>query len=399
MPGSKIPPLRERIRQLIATPSVSCINPAFDQSNRPVIELLATWLDDLGFRVEALDVPDKPGKCNLIATLGRGPGGLVLAGHTDTVPYDQGCWNFDPFGGREVDNRIYGLGSADMKAFLALAVEAAARVDVNELSQPLIIIGTADEESSMSGARALVAAQRPEARFAVVGEPTDLKPVRMHKGAFMESIRVIGRSGHSSNPDLGVNAIEGMHIILGEILAWREELQQRYRNPRFAVPIPTLNPGYVHGGDNPNRICASCELQIDLRLLPGMDLEEIKQELSTRLTRSLAGTELGLEINSVLEGVPPLETAAESPIVQAAEMLTGHAAESAAFATEAPFFDALGMDALILGPGSINQAHQPDEFLPSASIAPCVDLLEGLIGRFCGRRDPAPLRYEANPLN
>jgi len=399
MPGSKIPPLRERIRQLIATPSVSCINPAFDQSNRPVIELLAAWLGDLDFKVETLDIPNEPHKCNLIATLGEGPGGLVLAGHTDTVPYDQGCWNFDPFGGQEVDNRIYGLGSADMKAFLAMAVEAAARVDANKLSHPLIILGTADEESSMSGARALVAAQRPDARFAVVGEPTDLKPVRMHKGAFMGSIRVIGRSGHSSNPDLGVNAIEGMHAVLEEILTWREQLQRRFRNPRFTVPVPTLNPGYIHGGDNPNRICASCELQIDLRLLPGMDLEEIKEELNARLTRALAGTELGLEFSSVLEGVPPLETAPESPIVRAAELLTGHAPESAAFATEAPFFNALGMDTIILGPGSINQAHQPDEFLPSESIAPCVDVLEGLIARFCGPRDPALLNYRSDSPN
>lgn len=390
MQESSIPPLRERIRQLIATPSVSCINAAYDQSNRPVIELLATWLGDLGFEVELLDVPDAPGKTNLIATLGRGSGGLVLAGHTDTVPYDQEGWNFDPFGGLETDNRIYGLGSADMKSFLALAIEAAARFDPTELAEPLIILGTADEESSMSGARALLASRRPRARFAIVGEPTDLRPVRMHKGALMESIRVLGHSGHSSNPDLGANAIEGMHTVLQEILAWRKDLQQRYRNPRFAVPMPTLNPGYIHGGDNPNRICAQCELQIDLRLLPGMALDEVKNELRERLTAALSGTKLSLQFTSLLEGVPPLETAADSPIVKAAETLTGHSAESVAFATEAPFFDALGMDTLILGPGSINQAHQPDEFLPCGSITPCVDLLEGFIARFCGHRDDRP---------
>ncbi len=383
MQDSRIPPLRERIRQLIATPSVSCFNPSLDQSNRSVIELLAAWASDLGFKVEVLDIPGQPDKANLVATLGRGPGGLVLAGHTDTVPYDERGWNFDPFGGLEVDNRIYGLGSADMKSFLALALEAAARIDPGDLSQPLILLATADEESSMSGARALSAAQRPKASFAIVGEPTDLRPVRMHKGSFMESIRVLGHAGHSSNPSLGVNAIEGMHTALREILAWRDELQQRHHNSSFAVPVPTLNPGYIHGGDNPNRICANCELQLDLRLLPGMDLEAIKEELRHRVEAALDGRGMKLEFESVLEGVPALETPADAPIVQAAESLTGHQAENVAFATEAPFFDALGMETVVLGPGSINQAHQPDEFLPCASINPCVELLEGFIARFC----------------
>ncbi len=117
--------LLERIRQLIATPSVSSVSPQFDQSNRPVIDLLANWLEDAGFAVRIEPLPDYPGKANLIATLGSGPGGLVLAGHTDTVPFDAGRWRFDPFSGMIADERIYGLGSADMKSFLALAIAAA----------------------------------------------------------------------------------------------------------------------------------------------------------------------------------------------------------------------------------------------------------------------------------
>ena len=319
----------------------------------------------------------------------RVTGGLVLAGHTDTVPYDDSGWNFDPFGGKESENRIYGLGSADMKSFFALAVEAASRFDPKKLRQPLVILATADEESSMSGARALATSGNLQGRFAIVGEPTDLRPVRMHKGALMESIRVIGHSGHSSNPALGNNAIEGMYAVLREILAWRDELQHRYRDPNFAVPVPTLNPGYIHGGDNPNRICAHCELQIDLRVLPGMDLDHIQEELRNRLAKTLDGTGLRIEFKSVQEGMPPLETPAVSPIVTAAESLTGFGAESAAFATEAPFYHSLGIESLVLGPGSINQAHQPNEFLPCESIAPCVDLLGKFIARFCVADTPA----------
>ena len=209
------PQLLEMIRDLIAIPSVSSVTPHLDQSNRRVIDLLADWLADLDFTVEIQVLADDPTKANLIATLGTGPGGLILSGHTDTVPYDDGLWRHDPFGGIIADERLYGLGSADMKSFLALAIEAVRRLDRRQLRQPLIILATADEESSMRGARALVGAQRHLGRFAVIGEPTNLRPVRLHKGIMMEAIRLQGRSGHSSNPALGLSALDGMYKIMG----------------------------------------------------------------------------------------------------------------------------------------------------------------------------------------
>jgi acetylornithine deacetylase ArgE len=255
-----LPPLMEMMRRLIGAPSVSSVTPGFDQSNRSVIDLLADWLDSLDFTVEVLPLSRQPGKSNLIATLGRGPGGLVLAGHTDTVPYDEGRWRTDPFRLTEADNRLYGLGTSDMKAFFALAIEAARHCRAETLQAPLIILATADEESSMDGAKDLVALGRPRARYALIGEPTGLRPVHMHKGIIMEAIHVYGHAGHSSNPQLGASALEGMHKVLGDLLAWRGELQAAHHDPRFAVPVPTLNPGYIQGGDNPNRICAHCEL-------------------------------------------------------------------------------------------------------------------------------------------
>ena len=152
---------------LIATPSVSCTDPALDLSNRGVIDQLAEWLTDLGFACEIMEV--LPGKANLIATLGSGPGGLVLAGHTDTVPYDQGKWQHNPFRLTEADGCFYGLGTADMKGFFPIAIEAAREFLDTPLKAPLIILATCDEECSMSGARALVDAGRPAARFAVIG--------------------------------------------------------------------------------------------------------------------------------------------------------------------------------------------------------------------------------------
>ena len=379
--------LLERIRQLIATPSVSSVSPDFDQSNRAVIELLADWLETAGFAVRIEPLPGSLEKANLIATLGQGTGGLVLAGHTDTVPYDANRWRYDPFGGVVAEDRIYGLGTTDMKAFLALAIAAAEGFTARDLRQPLVILATADEESSMIGARALAAAGQPLGRHALIGEPTGLKPVRMHKGILMEAIRLQGRSGHSSNPALGVSALEGMYQVLGEIMRWRAELQARYRNPLFEVDVPTLNLGRIHGGDNPNRICADCELHIDIRPLPGMALEEVRDALHQRLTQRLEGGELTLSFTSLFPGIEAMETPADAAIVQATEALTGAPAGSASFGTEGPYLNSLGMETIILGPGDIACAHQPDEFLALDTLSPTVALLKGLIGRFCV--DPA----------
>jgi acetylornithine deacetylase len=379
----KPPALLEMIDALIATPSVSSVSPEFDQSNRAVIELLANWLGDLGWRVEVQPVDDNSDKANLIATLGSGPGGLVLAGHTDTVPYDAGRWQHDPFRLTRADNKLYGLGTSDMKAFLALAIAAAGRCDAGKLREPLILVATADEESSMAGAQALVKSGSPQARYAVIGEPTGLRPVRLHKGIMMESIALRGRSGHSSDPALGNSALEGMRLVLDELVRWRAELQADHHNPLFNVPVPTLNLGHIHGGDNPNRICADCELHIDLRPLPGMNLDELRDTLRRRVQGAVEDTGLELVCRPLFEGTPAMETPAGSAIVHAAETLTGYSAEAVAFGTEGPYFNQMGMDTVVLGPGDIDQAHQPDEYLAEARIEPTLALLDKLIGRFC----------------
>ena len=380
---STLPSLMEMMGALIGAPSVSSVSAELDMGNGAVIGHLATWLEDLGFAVEVLPVRGRPGKQNLIATLGSGPGGLVLAGHTDTVPFDAGRWNHDPFQATEADGRIYGLGSCDMKGFFPLAIQAAARFRDARLRAPLIVLATADEESSMSGARDLVRLGRPAARHALIGEPTGLRPVNTHKGILMEAVEIRGRSGHSSDPSLGANALEGMHRALGEILAWREELQRRHRDRRYRVPVPTLNPGRIEGGDNPNRICAHCRLDFDLRPLPGMEPAELHRELDARLTPVGRTPGLELERRPLIEPVPPMHTPADAAIVRAAERLTGHGAEAVAFCTEGPFLNQMGMETVVLGPGDIAQAHQPDEFLSLHRIRPTIDLLESLIVEFC----------------
>ena len=232
------PTLKQMLEGLIGIPSISSVNPGLDQANLPLIQLLANWLDGLGFHCEILPLPNNPDKANLIATLGSGPGGLVLAGHTDTVPYDEGRWKHDPFKLIEADNRFYGLGTSDMKSFLALAIEAVNGLKTRDFKQPLIILATADEESSMDGARELVRLGRPKARYAVIGEPTAMKPIRAHKGMMMESIRLIGKSGHSSDPALGNNAIAGMHNVISTIQGYNMNYRCKTRTPCSTSPIP-----------------------------------------------------------------------------------------------------------------------------------------------------------------
>ena len=351
--------------------------------NLAVVEVLADWLQDLGFDVELLPLETSPGKANLIATLGAGQGGLVLAGHTDTVPFDEQRWNYEPLDLTEADGRLYGMGTCDMKGFFALAIAAARDYHAADLRAPLVIVATADEESSMNGARELAASGRLQPAHVVIGEPTSLRPVHMHKGMMMEAIRLVGRSGHSSDPALGLNALEGMHGLLAELLAWREDLQQRYRDDAFTVPSPTLNPGRIVGGDNPNRICGHCELHYDLRPLPGMEPAALRDEINQRLASQIAGQGYELELRSLMESVPPFSADAGSPIVAAAERLTGTESMSAAYSTEAPFFKQAGLDTVVLGPGDIAKAHQPDEYIALDRVTPTIELLRGLIRQFC----------------
>ena len=381
--GMRQPSLPEMMRQLIGAPSVSSVSPDWDQSNAQVIDHLADWCATRGFAVERLPIDGYPGKFNLIASAGSGPDGLVLSGHTDTVPYDEKRWRSDPFRLTERNGRWYGLGTCDMKGFFAVVLDAIRDINLAQLRHPLILLATADEESSMCGAKALLDTHRQLGRHAVIGEPTGLKPIRLHKGIGMEAIRLTGRSGHSSDPALGISALEGMHRAIGELIAWRDELQQGHRNPLFDVEVPTLNLGHIHGGDNPNRICAECELHFDIRPLPGMDLKELRGEIDRRISGCLEGSGLGFERMSLFEGIAAMETPATSPIVQAAEALTGYSAGAVAFATEGPYMNGLGMQTLILGPGSIDQAHQPDEYLALDQIEPARHIIRELIRRFC----------------
>ncbi len=374
----------DHLRTLIALPSVTCTQPALDQPNQPVIDHLASAFADAGFACEVM--PVAPGKANLIAvragTRMDAGGGLVLAGHTDTVPCDAELWHSDPFVLSRRDARVYGLGTADMKGFFALILEALSAFAGQSFVAPLVVVGTCDEETSMAGAVALTEQARQLGRFVLIGEPTGLVPARLHKGVMLEEVLIEGQSGHSSDPALGRNALEAMSAVLQRLLAFRDDLKV-VQNPLFPVPHATLNLGCIHGGDNPNRICGQCRLQFDVRPLPGQSMADLREQIHQRLRGIDEAYGVRLDYRPASPGSPALETPADSLLVRAMERLTGHSAQAVAFGTEGPYFRQLGSDVVIWGPGDIAQAHQPDEHLDLGKAARMVDHLRRLIAHCC----------------
>lgn len=377
------PAIYQMLQTLIAATSVSSTHNELDQSNRTVVEALANWLDDLGFQIELQQLPNQIDKLNLIARYGEGSDGLVFSGHTDTVPYDEYLWDSDPLALYESENKFHGLGSTDMKGFFAALLQAFGSVDLKRLRKPLVVLATADEESTMSGARFLQQQGRSLGRYCIIGEPTGLRPVHQHKGVFMEEVRLSGQSGHSSHPALGNNALDGMHQVISFLLEERKKLAAAFHCNDFIVPIPTLNLGHIHGGDNANRICGDCSLHYDLRLLPGMDLNGIRSTLRNRILDIATSLELTCEFSSLFDGVPALSSPVDTELVQQAQQITGQPSQSVTFATEGPYLQSLNMQTIILGPGDIAVAHRPNEFVSHADLLDASAIYTRFIERNC----------------
>lgn len=378
----KMPSFLTMYSELIALPTISSIEANEDQSNRTLIELLATWLQDLGFHTDIIAVEGSNDKYNLLATYGEGEGGLLLAGHTDTVPFDEGRWTFNPFKLTEKDGKFYGLGTADMKGFFAFVLDAVQQIDLTQLTKPLRILATADEETTMLGTRTFIQHAHIRPDCAVIGEPTSLKPVRAHKGHIGKGLRIIGKTGHSSDPTKGINAIELMHEATGYLMQLRNELKQKYHHADFDIPYPTMNFGAIQGGDAVNRICACCELHFDIRPLPNISLTDLDEMLQEKLAPMFAQYGDRLSIRNLHEPTPGYECAHSAQVVQVVEKLLGEKCEVVNYCTEAPFIQQL-CPTLVLGPGSIEQAHQPDEFMSADFIQPTRDLLSKMIQHFC----------------
>lgn len=378
----QLPPLIDMMSQLIASPSVSSAHSHLDQSNLDAINLLANWANDIGLKTEIQPIGDS-NKYNLIASAGSGTKGLMLSGHTDTVPYDEAQWQSDPFTLTLKNERYYGLGSCDMKSFIAMTLHSLQEIDLKQLKRPIVVCATANEETDMSGAQWLKQHFKHDIKHCIIGEPTNLIPIVQHKGILMESIIFTGQAGHSSDPNNGNSALEAMMDFINALRQYREHLQNTHINPAFAVPVPTINLGHIHGGDNPNRICAKCQLDIDVRFLPGMDLHALRQQIQTIAQQTAENHGLKAEFDLLFHGIPALETNVNSEIALFLEKTRQSKSQTVAFGTEAPYFSEMGINTMILGPGSIDQAHQANEYLSEKQIKPMLSTLTSTINHFC----------------
>jgi len=380
---NQLPNFIDALKQLIASPSISSTQTSWDQGNLAIIQLLATWFEQLGFSVDIQKVPQTRDKYNLLAKLGSGEGGLLLAGHSDTVPFDENRWLSDPHKILDKDDKFYGLGTCDMKGFFAFVLQVCKGLTAKQLKKPLYILATADEETTMAGARFFTEKQLVKPDVAIVGEPTKLVPVIMHKGHMSHRISIQGKSGHSSKPSLGVNAIEIMYLVIGQLLILKEQLSINYVNKSFDVTAPTLNFGAIKGGDNANRICGHCELDIDMRSLPGMTDAELISLLAEILKPLAEKYPNRISFDELHPSSPSFEQKQPSEFVSFAEELSGHQCCAVNYATEAPYIQRLGCQTIVMGPGSIDQAHQPNEYLAHNEIVKTEEVLLQMIQHYC----------------
>ena len=354
------------------------INSVSRESNLGVIELIRDELARHGV-ASRLTYDDERKKANLFATLGAGkPAGVIVSGHTDTVPWDGQDWSVDPLGADVRDGRLYGRGSADMKSFIGLAVAQVPAFLAADLPFAVHFAFSYDEEVGGFGARRLIADMR-EAGVAplacIVGEPTGMIPALAHKGVYRWRCCVRGHAAHSSLTPQSVNAIEvGARVVakLADMAArWRDE-EPRY--PGFDVPYSTGSVGVIEGGIADNVVPADCRFNYEFRNLPGSDVTAMQGEVRAYAEtlepamRAVAG-DAGIRFETICE-MPAFLAPADDPAVLLAQRLAATDATTlVAFGTEAGLFQRAGTPTVVCGPGHIAQAHQADEYVSLAQLA------------------------------
>ena len=370
------------LNDLIAYPTVSA------DSNLALIDHLANRLQDAGARIDVFTDPSGQ-KANLFATLGpETDGGIVLSGHTDVVPVTHQDWSSDPFAMTTHDGAIYGRGTCDMKGFIAAAVALAPKFAQHAIRRPLHFAFTYDEEVGCMGAQALAQSLTDRGikpGVAIIGEPTSMRVIEGHKGCCEYTTRFEGLAGPGSAPDLGVNAVEYAVRYVVRLLELREELKTMApRGSRFDPPWTTINTGALHGGIAHNVIANHAAVEWEMRPVQAGDASHVRDTMRSYAENTLLpamqavwpDATITTEVIGEIEGLIPTDTNQARDIVT--ELTGANGTDLAAFGTEAGIFQALGMDVVVCGPGSIEQAHKADEFVTTDQLAQCIRMLERL---------------------
>jgi acetylornithine deacetylase len=366
---------------------------AFDttsrDSNLALIDFAQALLEKAGARCRrSYDATGK--KANLFATIGPdSDGGYVLSGHTDVVPVDGQDWSSDPFKPEVRDGYLFGRGACDMKGFVGTALALAPEIGRAKLTRPIHFALSYDEEVGCVGVKGLLddlKAENIKPALAIIGEPTLMKIVGAHKGGAKLITTCCGKEGHSSAPDKGANAV----MMAGEFMAMLESVQDELRSDtdaRFDPPFTTVQATVVHGGTAVNILAKEAEVTWEYRFLPDRDPSKIVERVKARAAaevlpkyqRRAAEAAFDTELHAHYPGLAMDE---DSPAIHLARELTGaNQVEAVAYGTEAGHFQSYGIPAVICGPGSIEQAHRPDEFCKLSELEACEAFLRKVIAK------------------
>lgn len=364
------------------------------RSNLHFIDFAADHLRSLGADIR-LTYDDSRGKANLFATLGPADRpGIVLSGHSDVVPVDGQDWTSDPFNVRRAENRLYGRGTADMKSFIALCLALAPDFAARRLSQPVHFAFSYDEEVGCIGVRRLIEdlgglAVRPS--LCIVGEPTEMKVIIGHKGKKNVRCEVHGKECHSALNHRGVNAVE----IAAEMVAFLRQMQRRIRREGpfdfgYDPPYTTVHTGVIDGGTALNIVPALCEFEFEFRNLPNHDVNDLMAELrafaQAMIPEMLEVDEASGIMFAEYNTTAGLDTASDDEAAVLARQLSGNNdTAKVSFTTEAGLFHDAGIPTVVCGPGSILQAHKPDEFITLEQVAQGEAFLRRLLDRMTAR--------------
>ena len=363
------------------------MNTVSRESNLALIHFVRDELARHGV-ASTLTWDDERGKANLFATVGEGkPAGVVISGHTDTVPWDGQAWTFDPLGAELREGRLYGRGSADMKGFIGLAVAQVPAWLAADLPFGVHLAFSYDEETGGFGARRLIAdmVERGVKPLAcIVGEPTGMVPAIAHKGVYRWRCCVKGHAAHSSLTPQSVNAIEVGARVVGKLT----DMAERFRDhgPRyegFDVPYTTGSVGVIEGGIADNIVPADCRFHYEFRNLPGSDAEPMQAEVlafaaAMEPAMKRVAPEAGIGFETICAMPSFLAPANDVAVLLARRLAESEQTTLVAFGTEAGLFQRAGIPTVVCGPGHIAQAHQADEYVSLAQLAQCERFLQGL---------------------
>lgn len=369
---------------LVGFPTVS------RDSNLALLDWVEARLAPLSPRLRRFPSPDGT-KANLLASIGPDlPGGLLLSGHTDVVPVERQAWRADPFVLRDAGGLLTGRGACDMKGFLACCLQAAPDLAALPLRRPVHLALSYDEEVGCTGVGPMAewAGAQLAPALAVIGEPSEMQVVNAHKGGLIGWARVTGLPGHSSQPDRCVNAVMVAAECIARINRLREEFRAGPHDPGFDPPYSTIQVNQVEGGTGGNVVASACRFFWEMRVLPGVDgravLAGIERQVAAELVPAMqaVGPDCGVrfEVQARIPALAPGDLATEARVLR---LLGQDRACAVPYGSEAGIFQLAGMSAVILGPGSIGQAHQPEEHVPAGQLQQCIGALKGLAQEFC----------------